>query len=237
MLLESARSVLDSKDESRYAETIDSLGELALSGDGEAAFLLGLMHLRGQGTKADVDKACELFMRADDAGNLGATFALGMVYAHMTKSPEDLKRAFEYFRKVSENSRSREAQYEIGLILLNSEYESYNPQKAYHRMKLSADAGNVEAMFVLGQLLKNGYGTAADAGKAEEWLLKAADGHGHRGARILLGDMYWYGDGVQQDRDKGREYYELAGVECPAEQRVRARTGIFGIRIFDKPNA
>ena len=76
-------------------------------------------------------------------------------------------------------------------------------------MSQSAKNGNIEAMFILGQLYKSGAGVEKDQKQSVRWLSSAAI-NGHKGAQILLGDMYETGDGVDMDHEEAGRWYDMA---------------------------
>ncbi|MEO8500474.1 MAG: tetratricopeptide repeat protein [Vicinamibacteria bacterium] len=84
----------------------------------------------------------------------------------------------------------------------------------------SAESGDVDAQFALGQLYfegapENSIGVGfnpavlQDLPAAARWLERAAD-QGHAGARNLLGSMYAEGKGVEQSLPRATELWRQA---------------------------
>lgn len=72
---------------------------------------------------------------------------------------------------------------------------------AYRHFLEEAEAGRVEAQFLVGQMLANGQGMDRDIPNALDWLEQAAAG-GHTGAQMMAGTIYAFGDGVPADYER-----------------------------------
>ncbi|MDY0306809.1 MAG: tetratricopeptide repeat protein, partial [Desulfovibrionaceae bacterium] len=77
-------------------------------------------------------------------------------------------------------------------------YKSEDYATAARLLTPEAEAGGVEAQYVLGMIRKFGLGRDKDPAGAAEWLRKAAD-QGHAEARYELAQMYLHGNGLPQD--------------------------------------
>ena len=71
------------------------------------------------------------------------------------------------------------------------------------RTQTEAEAGDLEAAFILGRMYRDGVGGPVDTAQARIWLRKSSDG-GHVRASVLLGLMFMAGDGGPVDRDAAR---------------------------------
>ncbi len=71
------------------------------------------------------------------------------------------------------------------------------------RTQREAEAGDLEAAFMLGRMYRDGVGGPEDKGEARKWLRKAANG-GHVRASVLLGLMLIAGEGGTVDREAAR---------------------------------
>lgn len=73
----------------------------------------------------------------------------------------------------------------------------------------SAELGDANAMFKLGEIYSYGEGVTEDANIAVEWYLKAAQ-VGNAEAMYKLGDMYYFGEGVNEDTNEAIIWYTKA---------------------------
>lgn len=87
----------------------------------------------------------------------------------------------------------------------NSEKEQ-NYKKVYEFYKNSAEQGNSEAQYHLGDIYYKGQGVTQDYKKAKEWYEKSAV-QGSPKAQYNLGLMYEQGHGVRQNYYLALEYF------------------------------
>lgn len=73
----------------------------------------------------------------------------------------------------------------------------------------SAEAGDAEAQFYVGQIFEKGLGVPPDYPSAAVWYQRAAE-QGHTGAQIGLGSFYESGRGVAQDAQAALRWYRSA---------------------------
>ncbi|MBN2590024.1 MAG: protein kinase [Sedimentisphaerales bacterium] len=92
----------------------------------------------------------------------------------------------------------------------------YDPPKAgeialevIEQVKMLANSGNLDAMFLLGSAYQDGLGINKDYHRAIEWYNKAIE-VGDSSAMNNLGCMYHDGEGVEQDYQKAIELYNKA---------------------------
>jgi TPR repeat protein len=78
------------------------------------------------------------------------------------------------------------------------------------RTQQEAEAGDLEAAFILGRMYRDGVGGPADKAQARVWLQKAAGG-GHVRASVLLALMLMAGEGGAVERDAARPLLLYAG--------------------------
>lgn len=87
--------------------------------------------------------------------------------------------------------------------------EGSNNAMAIESLEKAIALGDVESMFWLGSMYRNGHGVEVDNVQAMEWFKKAADA-GYVSAMYEIGFMYEFGDGVEQDVSIAKEWYEKA---------------------------
>ena len=78
--------------------------------------------------------------------------------------------------------------------------------------RVSAEQGDAQAQFELGQLYARGQGVIQNHRKALDWYLKAAD-QGLAEAQYNLGIVYGSGNGVEQDYQAALAWYQKAAEQ------------------------
>lgn len=91
----------------------------------------------------------------------------------------DYGSAVKYFTEAASKGSS-EANFQLGLLYSNSNYDGHNTDRAISYMKKAAQSGSVEAMYQLGMLY-----SGRDNESAKLWLGKAA-ANGHAKAQSAL---------------------------------------------------
>ena len=99
--------------------------------------------------------------------------------------------------------------YTIGCMYKNEDIGYQDYAKSMEWYEKAADAGNADAMNMIGQYYYYGLGVEQDYAKAMECFEKAADA-GNTTAMSNIGDLYNAGYGVEQDYVKAMEWHEKA---------------------------
>lgn len=126
-------------------------------------------------------------------------------------------------RHASHVSRRRPVRTNVlDCQIRGGEYVAYD--RADYRTALevwlaSAEAGDADAMYYVGEIYERGLGTDPDYDQAADWYARAAEA-GHRQAQINLGHLYEQGHGVTQDRRRALDLY-------------REATGLSGVIMLD----
>jgi len=89
-------------------------------GSDEAAFRLAIMHERGVGVRADIERAVEWYRQAAEAGSEKAQFNLAHLYATGHQIDRDLPAAVRWYRASAEQDNPH-AQFALALILFQAE--------------------------------------------------------------------------------------------------------------------
>ena len=172
-------------------------------------FALGL----GFGLPKDPARALRILEECAAAGNPVGQFALAQTLLAGRGSKFDRGRAVALFEKAAAQGHLW-AKLEAGLLL----QQGAGARSGRHGKALAyfADcmaAGIPAAKSNLGLIYLEGRGVKSDAGKAEELLL-AAHEEGARKAKLVLGHLYYNGQGrVARDYERAREFYELAAED------------------------
>ena len=199
-----------------YDAGLSDLKQFAEQGNAEAQFRLGDMYKKGKGVPQDSDMACQWYAKAaaqgHDAGlnalkqlaeqkNATAQYRLGDMYKKGKGLPRDDDRACQWYAKAAAT------------------------------FKIAAKQGYVDAQLRLGDMYKEGRGVPQDDGRACQWYAKAAaQGHnaglnaltqlaeqGNADAQYCLGCMYRKGEGLLQDYDLARRWFEKAIAQGHAD--------------------
>ena len=79
-----------------------------------------------------------------------------------------------------------------------------------NELRLAAEGGDVAAMFKFGKALLQGWdGQEANKAQGAQWLLRAAE-QGHRNAQSAVGEMFFTGFGLPQDKEQAYKWLKQA---------------------------
>lgn len=86
-----------------------------------------------------------------------------------------------------------------------------NVNKAFKLYLKAAQNGDTDAMFIVGGLYMQGYGTVIDKGEAFKWLYNAAlKGRSSKESQRIIGQSFIAGTSVPSNYDEAVHWYELA---------------------------
>ena len=92
--------------------------------------------------------------------------------------------------------------------------------EGFKRFTISAESGNAEAQYCLGERYRIGLGATKDPVQALAWFLKAAEQE-HVEAQTTLGLMYENGQGISKDRKEAFCWYRRAATQGNAMAQAR----------------
>lgn len=181
-----------------------------------------------QGEKAwnngDYENAVALFEQAVKKKYANARLALGKAYYLGQGVPQDYEAAYLHLQRAREKVKSRaktaEALYYIAQMFRHGLGVEKSSMRAYNRLKLSAQLGNNDAMYMLGEMHENGEceWNTSRIFRAETWYRDAAFAGNVRAMRRLV-KIYKNGEcGVSKDEDKATYWLERV---TEAEQKYR----------------
>ena len=190
-------------------KSMQHLKASAIKNYASACYQLSTSYERGDGVDVDLTIANEYLLKAAEQNYLPAVNHLGEI--HMMGRMDikiDLNRAFDLFRQCSI------AGYEKGKInyaycLCYKVGNEGNYEEGFKLLTELAEKGYPEAMYNLGKIYFEGYGTRRDIIRANYWLMRATEG-GHLFAAKMLGDCYYDGIGVAIDHKLAYKYYKMA---------------------------
>jgi TPR repeat protein len=142
--LEEALEALERDD---YAAARQGFSALAEAGRPEARFQLALMHLSGQGGKADRARAIRLLTQAAEAGHAGAQLRLGQLHA-ATAGGAGLAAAARWFRDAATQGIP-EAQLRLGRLYALGQGVAQDDFLAYTWLAAAAGSGEEAALALL----------------------------------------------------------------------------------------
>ena len=114
---------------------------------------------------------------------------------------------------------SPESLLELGLNYLqgNDSLGIYmNKEKGIALIHRSAEQGDADAQFYLGNAYYMGDGVSADKVRSVYWYRKAAE-QGDAAAQTNLGRVYWFGDGVSEDKPQAVYWWRKAAEQGNAD--------------------
>ena len=154
----------------------------------------------------DRERALDLYMSAAQKGNRDARAKLSRL---LTKERADVgKELIDDFKKLllTENPQ---LYYEYGDLLMKTAWNNEDRTEALEWFQRSADGGNVNAMYQIAIIYRDGNGPKRDSIKHVEWLKKAAE-NGHAQSQLMLGNMYRDGVKVESDESEAFKWYRMA---------------------------
>lgn len=160
---------------------------LAVQGNADAQFNLGLLYDEGLGVTQNYKKAFEWYQKAAEQGLADAQFNLGVLYDLFNNSTfvGDSAKAVKWYKKAAEQGHAH-AQNNLGLIyhgILDGESSNYT--EAFKWWEKAAKQGLPGAQFNLADCYYFGKGVERNTKEAVKWYKKAAEG-GNKSAQMVL---------------------------------------------------
>ncbi|MFA7028631.1 MAG: ATP-binding cassette domain-containing protein, partial [Sulfurovum sp.] len=162
--------------------------------------------LIGEGKTEERERALDLYMSVARKGNRDARNKLSRL---LTQEKSDIGREVaEDFVKLLPHG-SPTLYYEYADLIMKTAWNNEERSKALEWYQKSADSGNVNAMYQIAIMYRDGNGPKKDTSKHLEWLKKAAE-NGHVLSQLTLGNMYRDGIRVESDESEAFRWYEMA---------------------------
>ena len=169
-----------------------------------AKYNLGNMYEFGRGVSKDNQETIKWYQSAAEQGNAKALSGLGYLYQNGIGVNKDNQKAAGYYEQAGNNGES-DAHYNLGLMLLDEN----NSNKGIKWLKTSADNGNINAQYYLGEVYASGRYVYQDYVEAEHYYRMAAENHSTP-AQFRLGLMYLNGEGVHKDQAEAEKWLNYA---------------------------
>ena len=192
-------------------------------GDHKAMYKMGQMYFDGTGVKKNLSFAFSYFDKAFARGNTSCANILGDMYRDGVGTSKNYEKAIECYESVAGGygDAAKKANYNLGVL-----YEKgWGVQQNYSRaLELYNKASPLqEAVAALDSLFERGLGVTGedyftkgniyyekkDYVAAKKWFEKGA-AMGNDNAQLLLGVLYYNGDGVVVDYAKAKTLWEKA---------------------------
>lgn len=161
----------------------------------------------------DDDGNEELFRMAR-AGDVDAQAALGAMYYDGDGVPQDTKQAVQWLEKAVKGG-SEEGKALLGVMLVFEE-DVADPKKGVRLLREAASSVDEDGWIsgLLGRIYYEGeiYGVPRDLDESFRWAGKAAEG-GDPDGTALLGMLYYFGEGTDEDDELALELTEQAVEE------------------------
>lgn len=152
------------------------------------------------------DRVIELYSSAAQKGNRDARNKLSML---LTKEKYDVgKEVVDDFKKILSPGNSW-LFYDFADLLMKTAWSSDDKLEALKWYMKSAECGNINAMYQISIMFRDGNGPIQDNAEHLKWLRMAAEG-GHARSQLMMGDMYKQGIKVECDEKEAFRWYEAA---------------------------
>jgi hypothetical protein len=138
-----------------------------------AAFEVASRHYDGRGIKRSLSDARYWFDRAASYGSVDAAWRLGQMYMAGIGTVKDQVKGTAFLQRAAKHGHA-ESQCALARNLLFTRSEDGSECEAAQWLQLAAEQNNAEALYLLSALCRSGRGVAADTGKADEYLNRAA---------------------------------------------------------------
>jgi len=188
--------------------------EMAKLGSPSAEHDLAHAYQKGDGVKKDLVLAARLFKSSARKGHKHAKNDTAYAYFYGRGVEKNDEQAMVWARKAAAHNIAM-SQNLLGRLLGKSKSPADQEEaikwfrSAEPLLKIEADKGNQAAAFARANLYNHGVAVKKDLEKAFS-LYQPLAADGHVLSQDQLARMYWFGNGVKQDRLEARRWFKLA---------------------------
>ncbi|MEN8136001.1 MAG: hypothetical protein ABFS18_10790 [Thermodesulfobacteriota bacterium] len=183
----------------------------AEAGYPEAMARVGMMKSSGEGTAENLQDSIKWLTAAADKGVAGAMYSLGNLYASGKGVGSDQDKAASLWAKAADKGHV-EAGQKLGKKTSGLDVKTID-KDSLKWVEKAAEAGDVKAMYVLGQVFRGGAkGVEKNRVLSAKWFTAAAK-KGHAAAQYDLGRTYATGSGVKQSGKDAFNWYRKAASQ------------------------
>jgi hypothetical protein len=201
----------------------------AREGHEEACHLLAALFARGHaGIIANQKESFLWLLRAARLGSLDGCHQVGEACLLGRGTEQDAARAVRWMRHAARRGHAF-AQGHLAYLHWTQEGGlTRDEAEIYKWSRLAALQKEPGGMWLLGECLMRGVGTAVDESGAVEWFRKAAEA-GHTAAQSRLAQMYYFGIVVAEDNAEAGKWASIAAENDNAEaQCLLGEMFVFG---------
>lgn len=194
-------------------EQFEEKHELALQGDAESQYGIGVMYVAGWGTDQDFAKGMHWCRLASDQGHKNAPCVIGGLFEKGQGVEQDLEKAKEWYL-LSADRGSEEAMRALGDIYSNGQGVAVDHQKAASWYSRSAEKWDWRSQVRLAKMYDNSLGVEQDAVRAYAWMFTANHNSGNGKATELERiRATMTTDQIDEAQVLAAEYVEKYGLE------------------------
>ena len=175
----------------------------ATMADDKLCYRLGSVNMTRTGTEVDLEKSRYYFEKAVELGSADALYGLGKLYLKPGFSEYGPEKAVEYLELAAAKDNAF-AKYQIGKLFCQGKLVQKDIARGLPLLEELAEAGVTSAAYLTGKVYLKEEGWQ-DVQKAIRCFRMAAE-DGNSYAEYQLGKIYYFGDGIRADREKGLEY-------------------------------
>ena len=202
------------------SNTIEDLKFRADNGNASAMVKLSDEYYEGTKVSEDLEASFKYAKLAADLGDPDGLASLGEFYSFAIFVDEDLGRAFELFEAASLKNSAR-GQYGFAQLFDYGWGVDVNHEQAnYWYRQAIANGHDEDGYYQLAINLLEGRGGPVNREEALKLALEATE-VGYLTAHYLIGEIYQYGWGVENDLSQAQKHYKLCSddgdVDCRFE--------------------
>lgn len=204
----------------------EAMKRLETNGNDAAAMaLVAELYRDGLAVKQSQEEANRWYRLAADRGDAQAQFALGLAYLEGRGVKADPQEARALFEKAAAKNQS-EALYNLAVMSMQGQIQDF--RKAADLFRRSMEAGNIEAIYALSMLYKDGSGVPQDRAMATQLLHRAAD-EKLVPAMVDYAIALFNGTGTEKNEEEAAKYFiKAASLNNPVAQNRLARLYVVG---------
>lgn len=184
----------------------------AACGDASEQYSLAQHYEDGRGIEKNQVKSREWLERSAEGGYPAAQYELGYMLYYGVGMEKNQARAIDLLHSAAAaSSRHSSAQYMAGCIFYFGRGIAKNQALGLDLLERAVASGNRQAQTTLGEIYYYGLGMKKNEVKAHQLFQSAVDG-GSRDAKLryLLGLSFYFGRGIEEDKEKGVKYLSFA---------------------------
>lgn len=177
--------------------------------DDRLYYRLGSMNLTGTGTGVDLELARFYFEKAVELGNADALYGLGRLYLKPGFPDYDPAKAIGYLERAVAKGHAF-AKYQLGKLLCQGEFVEKDIARGLPLLEELAQNGVSFAAYIAGKVYLKEEGWQ-DIKKAIHYFQQAVE-DGNSYGEYQLGKLYYFGNDVRADRERGLEYLKASAA-------------------------